>query len=475
MGWLIWGVGGGALLALLLAVFVVLPDLVRPPPIDPVRQPVTAPGAEQPALQPQRQEDTQPAPFAALQRQQAREKAQAELAEFVELQLELEETMQVGVWGQEQFDAAKALATEGDEQFLEEEFEAALASYDAAGHALASLIGTGQALLEEALAAGQAALTAKEQQQADAQFTAALTIDPDNAEAQRGLARAALLPEVLLLMRQGKNQELAGRWQEAVGSYEQVAALDPDTSGLDAALAAAREGVRQARIRDHLSEAFAALDAERFDVARRAFNAALALDQSNSVARGGLEQVAARTDVSEIEQLKASAARAERDERWQQALADYERVLSLDANIQFAKDGKSRATEQYRTSTALGNIINSPDKLSSPQLFDQAKEILARAERLEPRGETLAAQIVDVSELIRTYSTPVQVTFKSDNATRITLSTVGVLGAFDEKQLTLRPGAYTVIGSRDGCRDIRESILVRPNMQPVDIRCTETF
>jgi hypothetical protein len=50
-----------------------------------------------------------------------------------------------------------------------------------------------------------------------------------------------------------------------------------------------------------------------------------------------------------------------------------------------------------------------------------------------------------------------------------------MLGTFDEKQLTLRPGAYTVIGSRDGCRDVRTSILVRPDMQPVDIRCTETF
>jgi hypothetical protein len=46
---------------------------------------------------------------------------------------------------------------------------------------------------------------------------------------------------------------------------------------------------------------------------------------------------------------------------------------------------------------------------------------------------------------------------------------------FAEKQLNLRPGAYTIIGSRDGCRDVRESILVRPDMQPVEIRCEETF
>jgi len=67
------------------------------------------------------------------------------------------------------------------------------------------------------------------------------------------------------------------------------------------------------------------------------------------------------------------------------------------------------------------------------------------------------------------------VLLRSDNRTEVTLSTVGTLGAFEEKRLELRPGSYTLIGSRDGCRDIREQIVVRPNMNPVDIRCAETL
>jgi hypothetical protein len=39
--------------------------------------------------------------------------------------------------------------------------------------------------------------------------------------------------------------------------------------------------------------------------------------------------------------------------------------------------------------------------------------------------------------------------------------------------VSLRPGAYTLIGSRDGCRDVRQKVVVRPDMQPIDIRCIE--
>lgn len=472
-GWLAWLVGGGSLLALLIAVFLVVPGLVKPPVVEPVvhtaakpeATPKGASASEQPGL----------APFAALQREQAREKAQKKLSEFVELQLQLEEKMQVGAWGQDRYDAAKALATRGDEEFLDEKFDAALGSYGAAAEALQSLIDEGEGLLAAALDQGSAALDARNQAEAERQFQLALTIDPDNEAATAGLKRAALLPQITVLLRRGKNQELAGEWEDALATYEQVRALDPATSGLEDAMASVRSGVRDDELRGHLSEAFAALEVQKFDAARRSFQAALAIDPGNSTALGGLEQVARRTDVSRIERLQQQARDAEAEERWGDAIAAYDEVLGLDANIQFAKDGRGRAVAQQRTGGALAKIIAAPDKLSSPKLFDQAKEILVRAERLEPRGSVLAQQIAEVSNLIRVYSTPVQVTFRSDNITNVTVSTVGVLGTFDEKQLVLRPGAYTVIGSRDGCRDIRTSILVRPDMQPVDIRCTETF
>jgi tetratricopeptide (TPR) repeat protein len=454
-------------------VFFVVPDLIEPPHVTSTPAPASAPTtsddsrASPPA--------DQPPPFETLLRAQTREKAQAELSRFVELQLKLEETMQVGRWGQAEFDEAKALATRGDEQFVEEAFEDSLASYRAAGDALAELIEQGQALLEEALANGQRALDEREQQLATAHFSEALTIDPDNAEATAGLARAELLPQVINLMREAKNHELAGDFRAALTTYQQVETLDPSTHGLDEALTQARAGVRDMQFREHLSAGFRAMDAERFEAARKSFNQALALKPGDPVATGGLEQVAERKDLATIQALRARAEGYEAAEEWPRAIENYEAVLALDSNIQFAKSGRARSAEQQRTSITLGNIIASPDKLSSKTLYGQAQDILSTARTLEPRGPKLASQIDRVAELLDTYGTPVPVIFRSDNQTEITLSTVGRLGTFAEKELSLRPGAYTVIGSRDGCQDVRESILVRPDMQPVEIRCKETF
>ncbi|TNF80124.1 MAG: hypothetical protein EP301_13470 [Gammaproteobacteria bacterium] len=472
-------IGVGLLVVTLLGlVFFVVPDFIEPPVVtthdasppssdsaDAATGANTSSAAEEDALP----------PFQALLREQTREKAQEELARFVELQMQLEQTMQVGQWGQADLDQAKTLATEGDEQFVAEAFEASLESYKAASDALATLITTGTDILAQALAKGSEALDARDQRVALANFEQALKIDPENAEAKSGIARANLLPEIIDLMREAKNHELAGDYRAALATYERVQALDSQTDGLTAAMAVARSGVSDMRFREHLSDGFKAMDAERFESARASFDAALKIKPGDPVALGGLEQVSERKDLATIRNLRASAEGFEDAEQWRRAVEDYDKVLALDGNIQFAKSGKVRSLAQERASITLGNIIASPDKLSSKRLYGQAGDILKEAKTLAPRGPKLAAQISRVEDLLATYGTPVPVTFRSDNRTEVTLSTVGRLGTFSEKELTLRPGAYTVIGSRDGCRDVRESILVRPDMQPVEIRCEETF
>ena len=64
---------------------------------------------------------------------------------------------------------------------------------------------------------------------------------------------------------------------------------------------------------------------------------------------------------------------------------------------------------------------------------------------------------------------------ESDQLTSVTLYRVGALGSFAAKDLELRPGTYTVIGSRDGYRDVRQTFTVRPgrNLPPISIVCVE--
>jgi tetratricopeptide (TPR) repeat protein len=414
-------------------------------------------------------------PFQQLQRQQARERAQQALAAFVERQIRLEQEMSVGAWGAADYQQAKALAAAGDESFVQERFDEAISQYETAAAALAELMAYGREVLERAVGEGFAALDQRDAIKAGEEFQLAASIAPEDPRVADGLRRTTLLPEITTLLRQARNQELAEAWAEAERTYARIRELDADTAGLHAAAARVTEGRRRERLQVLLSDGFAHLDAGRHEAARRAFADALRLDPGNAVAQGALEQVDKQADVAELNRLRADAESAAAQENWEQAVELYQRALDRDRTLRFAQNGRTLAQTQARTRTALRRILDNPERLSSDTLYQEARAILARAEQLEPRGPQLATQIADVRTILDAYAEPVPVLLRSDNRTEVTVSTLGVLGSFSEKRLELRPGAYTLVGSRDGCQDVRTQIVVRPNMSPVDIRCVDTF
>jgi hypothetical protein len=67
------------------------------------------------------------------------------------------------------------------------------------------------------------------------------------------------------------------------------------------------------------------------------------------------------------------------------------------------------------------------------------------------------------------------VVLQSDGLTQVSIYHVGRLGQFTSQTLELRPGTYTVVGSRPGYRDVRQTLTVKPgsNQITLDIRCEE--
>lgn len=413
------------------------------------------------------------APFAETQQALARTRAQGSLAKFVEQQILLEESMAVGEWGQQRFDAAMARALRGDELFVADKFAEAQSAYDEATTLLADVIVSGQQRVVDALAAGQVALDKRDERTATAAYETALGIDPNNPEAKAGLTRTAQLPAIKKLLLEARNHELAGEWAAAAASYQQILGLDAQTIGIAPALEQAQREVGGDKLRDTLSAGFAALERRQYRGATKKFNAALQMDPGNEVALGGLQQVNARTELASIAALEKEAAAAVSSEDWESAVSAYRKALQMDPNIQFAKAGMRSAVEQSEAAKLLGRIVEEPNKLSSSELLAQGREQLRKARLLEPRGPRLAALLDDSARLLTAYSKPVEVQLTSDNATEILVSTVGKLGTFSNRELSLRPGEYVLLGSRSGCRDVRQTVIVAPGMKPVDIRCRE--
>jgi hypothetical protein len=63
----------------------------------------------------------------------------------------------------------------------------------------------------------------------------------------------------------------------------------------------------------------------------------------------------------------------------------------------------------------------------------------------------------------------------SDGYTDVVIYKVGRFGAFDRRDIELRPGTYTVVGTRNGYRDVRLTLDVVAGKitTPLVVRCKE--
>ena len=172
-------------------------------------------------------------------------------------------------------------------------------------------------------------------------------------------------------------------------------------------------------------------------------------------------------------QLQNEAQTAEQSQDWQRALKAYLAVLDIDKNLQFAVRGKRRALEQIQIAKRFQFFLGNPKVLESDKQLNNAVLLLNEAKEVRPQGSKLTAWTEELERLVAIAQTPVTVTIESDNLTHIAVYKVGKLGRFSLHELKLRPGTYTVVGARDGYKDVRQKIVVKPGQQTlrITIKC----
>jgi hypothetical protein len=121
------------------------------------------------------------------------------------------------------------------------------------------------------------------------------------------------------------------------------------------------------------------------------------------------------------------------------------------------------------------NLIGNPTLLFGDNVLADARKLLDESRSLSESGSRLAQQIAELDRLIALATMPIAVPLQSDGLTDVTVYRVGALGMFAATQVELRPGTYTVIGSRDGYRDVRRTFTVLPGrtLPPINVVCAE--
>ncbi len=408
--------------------------------------------------------------------EEAARKAEAErlLAALLTLEDQLTD-LNVEAWASEDWERYRQLSDDGDNTFLANDFRAAVAGYTAATELGQALVARAADAVESSLAAAESALVAGNADLAIRQFDIVLAIEPKHAAALAGHARAERLPEVLAHLQQAEEQRGRGELAAALASYRAALAIDPQWQAASAGVAEINRVLRDAEFERLLSAGFSALTSEDFVAAREQFEAALVLRPSSREAQEGIVQADEGVKLDRIELAEARALAFERREVWEQAIALYRSVLESDPTLVFAQTGLERANARAGLDAKMRNLIDNPTLLFGDTVLADTRALLATAAAEEQKGAVLEGQIATLSRLVELASAPISVRLTSDQLTNVMLYRVGTLGAFAARDVELRPGTYTVIGSRDGYRDVRQTFTVRPgrNLPPISVVCVE--
>jgi len=218
-----------------------------------------------------------------------------------------------------------------------------------------------------------------------------------------------------------------------------------------------------------------AIDSGESAAAKAAFEMALSLRPESSQAADGLARSEQALRLAAIREYQTRAEALERQEAWHDAEAQYTAALALDSTLRFAGEGKDRSAARAVLNDQLEYHISHPERLSEDSVLKEAREALASAAAIEPASQKLRGQIDGLQKAINVATTPVKIQIVSDKLTSVLVYRVGRLGTFEQRTLELRPGSYTVVGTREGYRDVRRRLEVTAagENKPLTVQCEE--
>jgi serine/threonine protein kinase/tetratricopeptide (TPR) repeat protein len=372
---------------------------------------------------------------------------------------------------------SRGAATWGGQEFFDAKMRAAEAlGADEAGNPefAAKRLAEAQALLStvekrapsaqvaQQLAAGERALAAGRMQAAKQAFEAVQSTDPTNRKAAEGLQRIHNFDAARPLLADAANAEDAGDMTRALGDYQQALAVDPRSSQATAGLARARATLGDGGQAGTPEPGAAAAGAPPIVEAR-------------APATADPAPVDATQRTRSTESVRQRAVSFEAQERWDEALNEYETLLKSDPSLAFAQQGKARAASRALLAQRLQTLIDRPEQLASAAARADALALIENANQQNPSGPVLRSQVARLQILLPAFDKPVRLALTSDGATRVAIPSIGFSGVFAQHEIQLKPGKYTVVGTRDGYREVRRDITIAPgqDVQTISVSCGE--
>lgn len=451
----------GVLVLALLGVFFVLPRFVTPP------KGVTS--APTPSASTSVESRAMPDPQLVRRFEDEDDKFRTLLEEL--------ETQGAGVWGGTTFAAAKSMATQALEAELVRDYTLALDRIGVANQRLARVLDERPQALARQLSEGDTAVDAGRLELARQAYQLAQRIDPTNEAAGRGLARVTALGPVLPALVEAETAAMTLNHLTALTRYEEVLRADPINRIAREGVSRARAAIGSDRYAREIGDALMSLRAGKTDDARAAVMRASRVRPGAPELAAVLAQIEAAGTRVDLEVTRAEIEQLEAAERWSDALLRYDALLARDSTVKFARDGRGRVAPRAELARRIDALLSNPSRLSAPEVRREGERLLGEATNVRGDAPVLRGQSDKLRETLRLYEQPVLAVLESDGLTLVSVQRVGNFGAFERRELSLKPGRYVAIGVRPGYRDVRREFIVTPGATNivVSIRCTEAI
>lgn len=366
-------------------------------------------------------------------------------------------------WAPEDLNAAAGLADEAAKAASAGDHARAIKNYEEANQRLAAIAARAESAYARALADGEAAIQAGVAAKAIESFRLALAIRPGDKKAQQGLGRAERLDEVRARFAEGEAQERAGKNEAARAAYAAALALDPEFSPARSALARVDDRLAAERFEALMTRGLGQLEHSDWRGAEESFRAALKHRPADRAAADGLARAKEGGQRAALARLQQEAQAFESAERWADALAAYQRAGTIDPGVDFARQGAARSERMMRLHARIDGYLARPERLYSPRVRDEAQQLLTALQSERAVGPRMEQARQRLAAALKRATTAITVRLASDNATEVTLFRVGPLGRFQDREIALTPGTYTLMGSRPGYKDVRVELIVDPD------------
>jgi tetratricopeptide (TPR) repeat protein len=377
----------------------------------------------------------------------------------------------VGIWAPDDLNSLESIEEEAEKYFNKALFPEAIDKFNEGIVVANKIIETATISLDKFIDSGFNFLFLNNAIDAEISFRSALEIDPGNSMANKGLNRALVLDKVSKYINDAQLLISVNSLDQAKNLIDMAVQLDNEYQGLDKLRVDVIELIKIRDLNFLITDGFKYLKLLKFNESKINFDKALLIDKNSKLAIDGINLANEGIKKNIIETEKVLAYESLNLEDFSKSSLHFQNILNLDPNIQFAIFGLQEVKKLKELEFNLDRYIDRPDRLSSPNVYDEALILLITSNSLSLQ-KRISAKKERLEFLLTKFSEEINIIIISDNKTQVTVQNVGSIGVFNQKEIKLNPGKYTFVGKRKGFVTIRRVIDLNQSTT-IKIQCIE--